>query len=72
MGDNRCFIPILIVYFFMNKQFISGLTTGAVKGEALNGNGQVSLELHMDHQPGIRGIRRDLRTRRCFVKQEKT
>ena len=31
-GASIAIIPILIVYFFANKQFISGLTTGAVKG----------------------------------------
>jgi ABC-type glycerol-3-phosphate transport system permease component len=31
-GASIAIIPILIVYFFANKQFISGLTAGAVKG----------------------------------------
>lgn len=31
-GASIAIIPILIVYFFANKQFIAGLTAGAVKG----------------------------------------
>jgi ABC-type glycerol-3-phosphate transport system permease component len=31
-GASIAIIPILIVYFFANKQFISGLTAGAIKG----------------------------------------
>jgi len=31
-GASIAIIPILIVYFFTNKQFIGGLTAGAVKG----------------------------------------
>jgi ABC-type glycerol-3-phosphate transport system permease component len=31
-GASIAIIPILIVYLFANKQFISGLTAGAVKG----------------------------------------
>lgn len=31
-GASIAIIPILIVYFFCNKQFIGGLTAGAVKG----------------------------------------
>ncbi|MFH5185137.1 carbohydrate ABC transporter permease [Paenibacillus sp. TAB 01] len=31
-GASIALIPILIVYFFTNRQFISGLTAGAVKG----------------------------------------
>jgi ABC-type glycerol-3-phosphate transport system permease component len=31
-GASIAIIPILIVYFFTNKQFINGLTAGAVKG----------------------------------------
>lgn len=31
-GASIALIPILLVYIFTNKQFISGLTTGAVKG----------------------------------------
>lgn len=31
-GASIAIIPILIVYFFANRQFISGLTAGAVKG----------------------------------------
>lgn len=31
-GASLAIIPILIVYFFTNRQFISGLTAGALKG----------------------------------------
>ena len=31
-GASIAIIPILIVYMFANKQFIAGLTAGAVKG----------------------------------------
>jgi ABC-type glycerol-3-phosphate transport system permease component len=31
-GASIAIIPILIVYFFTNRQFIGGLTAGAVKG----------------------------------------
>ncbi len=31
-GAAIALLPILIVYLFANKQFISGLTMGAVKG----------------------------------------
>jgi ABC-type glycerol-3-phosphate transport system permease component len=31
-GASIAIVPILIVYFFTNRQFISGLTAGAVKG----------------------------------------
>jgi ABC-type glycerol-3-phosphate transport system permease component len=31
-GASIAIFPILIVYFFCNKQFIGGLTAGAVKG----------------------------------------
>ena len=31
-GASIAIIPILIVYLFANKQFIAGLTSGAVKG----------------------------------------
>ena len=31
-GASIAIMPILIVYFFANKQFIAGLTAGAVKG----------------------------------------
>ena len=31
-GASIAIIPILIVYMFSNKQFIAGLTAGAVKG----------------------------------------
>ena len=31
-GASIAIIPILIVYFFTNKQFISRLTSGSVKG----------------------------------------
>jgi ABC-type glycerol-3-phosphate transport system permease component len=31
-GASLAIIPVLILYIFTNKQFISGLTAGAVKG----------------------------------------
>ncbi len=31
-GASIAILPVLIIYFFANKQFISGLTAGAVKG----------------------------------------
>jgi multiple sugar transport system permease protein len=31
-GASIAIIPILIVYMFANRQFIGGLTAGAVKG----------------------------------------
>ena len=31
-GASIAIVPILIVYMFANKQFIAGLTSGAVKG----------------------------------------
>jgi ABC-type glycerol-3-phosphate transport system permease component len=31
-GASIAIIPILILYLFCNKQFIGGLTSGAVKG----------------------------------------
>ena len=31
-GASIAIIPILVVYLFANKQFIAGLTSGAVKG----------------------------------------
>ena len=31
-GASIAILPVLIVYLFANKQFIAGLTAGAVKG----------------------------------------